>query len=109
MYGSFKLADGISVHSIVWLCIQQDSFSGFQKNIEITIPHFLHLSTEGYLRFLKADHEPDMQSEDGKIEYQLKPAPGTAVFDHASDAKHGKLLTRHFRSVCILYSHLSSP
>ena len=110
MYGPFKLSDGISVRRVspvVWLCIQQDGFSGFQKDVEITIPHFLDFSTEDaykYLRFLKAEHEPDVPTKDGKIEYQLKPAPGTAVFDHAGDATHGKLLTRHFCSVCIATS-----
>ena len=110
MYGPFTLADGISVRRVspvVWLCIQQDDFSGFQKDVEITIPHFLDLSTEGaykYPTFLKADHEFDILNEDGKIEYQLKPAPGTAVFDHANDATHGRLLTRHFCSVCIATS-----
>ena len=111
-YGPFKLSDGRSVRRVspvVWLCIQQDGFSGFQKDLEITIPHFLQLSTEDaykYLRFLKADHELDVINEDGKIQYQLKPAAGTAVFDHANDATHGKLLTRHFCSVCIATSVL---
>ena len=110
MYGPFKLADGKSVRRIspvVWLCIQQDGFNRFQKDVEITIPHFLDFSTEDankYLRFLKADHEPDMLNEDDKIEYQLKPADGRAVFDMDSDVKHGKLLTRHFCSVCIATS-----
>ena len=112
LYGPFRLADGRSVRRVspvVWLCAQQDGFSGFQKDVEITIPHFLDLSTEDaykYLRFLKADHEFDVLNEDGKIEYQLKPAHGTAVFDHANDATHGKLLTRHFCSVCIATSVL---
>ena len=107
MYGPFKLSDGRSVRRVspvVWLCIQQDGFSGFQKDVEITVPHFLQLSTEEaykYLRFLKAEHELGMINEDEKIQYQLKPAAGTAVFDHDSDATHGKLFTRHFCSVCI--------
>ena len=105
MYGPFRLADGKSVRRVspvVWLCVA-DSFSEFQKDVEITIPHFLQLSKEDankYLRFLKADHQLD----DGEIEYQLKPAAGTAEFNHASDATHGKLLTRHFCSVCIATS-----
>ena len=112
MFGPFRLADGVSVKRVspvVWLHIQQDGFSGFQKDVEITIPHFLHLSTEDaykYLRFLKADNERNVLNEDGKIQYQLKPAPGTAVFDHANDPTHGKLLTRHFCSVCIATSVL---
>ena len=112
MYGPFKIADGMNVKRVspvVWLRIQQDGFSGFQKDVEITIPHFLDLSTEDaykYLRFLKADHKFDVLNEDGKIRYQLKPAPGKAVFHHASDATHGKLLTRHFCSVCIATSVL---
>ena len=63
MYGPFKLSDGTSVRRVspvVWLCVQQDGFSGFQKDVEITIPHFLDLSTEdadAYLKFLKADHQ----------------------------------------------------
>ena len=103
MYGPFKLADGTSVRRVspvVWLCVQQDGFSGFQKDVEITIPHFLDFSTEDaykYLRFLKANH----QLENGEIEYQLKPANGRAVFDLAS---HGSLMTRHFCSVCITTS-----
>ena len=98
MYGPFKLADGISVRRVspvVWLCVQQDGFSGFQKDVEITIPHFLDLSTKDrytYLRFYKADH----QLEGGEIE--LQPADGRAVFDHAT---YGTLLTRHFCSTCI--------
>ena len=113
MYGPFKLADGRSVRRVspvVWLCIQRDGFSGFQKDVEITIPHFLVFSAEDaykYLRFLKADHEHDIiNDEDGNIKYQLKPAAGTALFDHAisSGAAHGKLLTRHFCSVCIATS-----
>ena len=49
MYGPFKLSDGVSVRRVspvVWLCVQQDGFSGFQKDVEITLPHFLHFSTE---------------------------------------------------------------
>ena len=113
MYGPFKLSDEKSVKRVspvVWLCIQ-DGFSGFQKDVEITIPHFLHISTEDaykYLRFLNADHKFDVLNEDGKIDYQLKPAAGTAIFDHANDATHGKLLTRHFCSVCIATSVLSN-
>ena len=73
----------------------------------IIIPHFLDFSTEDayrYLQFLKADHELDVLNEDGKIQYQLKPAASTAVFDNDSDATHGKLLTRHFCSLCIATS-----
>ena len=109
MYGPFKLADGTSVRRVspvVWFCVQQDGFIGFQKDMEITIPHFLHLSTENayrFLRFLKADHELDMLSKNGKSEYQLKPAAGKAVFDRAT---HGKLFTRHFCSVCLATSVL---
>ena len=112
MYGPFKLSDGKSVRRvspIVWLCVQQDGFSGLQKDVEITIPHFLELTTKEastYLRFLKADHECDMLNEDGEVEFQLKPAAGTAVFDDPSDSTHGKLLTRHFCSVCITTSVL---
>ena len=103
MYGPFKLPDGLSVQRVspfVWLCVQQDGFSGFQKDVEITIPHFLDFSTEEahkYLRFLKADH----QFEDGEIEYQLKSAGGRAAFNRAA---HGTLLTKHFCSVCIASS-----
>ena len=99
MYGPFKLSDEISkrVSPVVWLCVQNDGFKGFQKDVEITIPHFLDLSTEDaneYLRFLKAEH----QLEDGEKQYQLKLANGRAVFDRGT---HGTLLTRHFCSVCI--------
>jgi len=100
MYGPFKITDRASVKRvspIVWLCVQQDGFSGFQKDVEITIPHFLDLSTEDayeYLRFLKAEH----QLEDGEKEYQFKPTDGRAVFDRPA---HGTLLMRHFCSVCI--------
>ena len=108
MYGPFKLSDGRSVRRvspIVWLCIQQDNFSRFQKDVEIIIPHFLDFSTEDasrYLRFLKASH----QLEDGETEYQLKAAVGKAVFDHATDVNRGILFTRHFCSVCIATSVL---
>ena len=100
MYGPFKISDGESVERVspfVWLCVQQDGFSGFQKDVEITIPHFLDFSTEDahrYLRFLKADH----QFEDGEIEYKLKSTDGRAAFNRAT---HGTLLTMHFCSVCI--------
>ena len=104
MHGPFKLSDVRSVRRIspvVWLCVQQDGFSGFQKDVEITIPHFLHLCTEDadkYLRFLKADHQPDAS---GKEEYHLKPADGKAVFDRAT---HGTLLTKHFCWQCLTSS-----
>ena len=107
MYGPFKLTDGIIVQRVspfVWLCVQQDGFSGFQKDVEITIPHFLDFSTEDahkYLRFLKADHQLDLLTEDDKLEYQLKPADGKAVFDHAA---YGQLFTRHFCLICIATS-----
>ena len=107
MYGPFKITDGAGVKRVspvVWLCIQQDGFSGFQKDVEITIPHFLQFSTEDahkYLQFLKADHQLDLLAEDGKLEYQLQPADGKAVFDHAS---FGQLFSRHFCSVCIASS-----
>ena len=107
MYGPFKLSDEISVRRVspvVWLCVQQDGFSGFQRDVEITIPHFLDFSTEDahkYLRFLKADHQLDLLTEDDKLEYQLKPADGKAVFDHAA---YGQLFTRHFCSVCLATS-----
>ena len=107
MYGPFKIADGPSVKRVspvVWLCIQQDGFGGFQKDVEITIPHFLQFSTEDahkYLQFLKADHQLGLLTEDGKEEYQLKPADGKAVFDHAA---YGQLFSRHFCSVCIATS-----
>ena len=55
MYGPFRLADEKSVRRVspfVWLCIQQDGFSGFQKDVEITIPHFLDLSTEDAYKYL---------------------------------------------------------
>ena len=99
MYGPFKLSDGISrrVSPVVWLCVQNDGFKGFQKDVEITIPHFLDFSSEDankYLTFLKAEHE----LEDHENEYQLKPANGKAKFDRAM---HGTLLMRHFCSVCI--------
>ena len=103
MYGPFKLSDGRSVRRVspvVWLCVQQDRFSGFQKDVEITIPHFVDFPSEdayNYLRFLKADH----QLEDGENEYQLKSADGKAIFNCAA---HGTLLTRHFCSVCIASS-----
>ena len=108
MYGPFKLSDGRSVRRVspvVWLCVQQDSFNGFQKDVEITIPHFLDLPTEDaytYLRFLKADHH----CEGEETEYQLKATDGKAIFEHASDATYGSLLTRHFCSVCIATSIL---
>ena len=107
MYGPFKIADGPSVKRVspvVWLCIQQDGFGGFQEDVEITIPHFLQFSTEDAykcLQFLKADHQLDLLTEDGKEEYQLKPADGKAVFDHAA---YGQLFSRHFCSVCIATS-----
>ena len=103
MYGPFKLADGMTVRRIspiVWLCVQKYDFSGFQKDVEITIPHFLDFSTQDaheYLRFLKAEH----QLEDGEKEYQFKSADGRATFNCAS---HGTLLTKHFCSVCITTS-----
>ena len=105
MYGPFKLLDETSVRRVspvVWLCVQRNGFSGFQKDVEITVPHFLHLSSEdayAHLKFLKADHH----LEDDKIQYELKSVEGRAVFDCA---KHGKLLTRHFCSVCIASSIL---
>ena len=95
MYGPFKLTDGRSIRRIspvVWLCVQQDGFSGFQKDVEITIPYFLDVSTQDayrYLKFLKASH----QLEDGETEYQLKTAYGKVVFDYAS---YVTLLTGHF-------------
>ena len=107
MYGPFKLSDEKSVKRVspvVWLCIQQDGFSGFQKDVEITIPHFFDVSTEDadkYLRFLKADHQLHLLTEDDKLEYQLKPADAKAVFNHAA---YGQLFTRHFCSVCIATS-----
>ena len=103
MYGPFTISDEKSVRRVspvVWLCVQKDGFRGFQKDVEITIPHFLDISTEDayeHLRFLKAEH----QLEDGEREYQLKPIDGRgqrAVFDYAA---HGTLLTRHFCSLCI--------
>ena len=72
--------------------------------MEITIPHFLHLSTDDaytYLRFLKADHRLDMLDENGDVEYQLMPADGRSVFDCAT---HGTLFTRHFCLVCLTTS-----
>ena len=85
MYGPFKLSGETSrrVSPVVWLCVQNDGFREFQKDVEITVPHFLHFSTEDaheYLRFLKAEH----QLEDGEKEYQLKPTDGRAVFDRAT-------------------------
>ena len=103
MYGPFKLADGTSTERVspfVWLCVQQDGFSGFQKDVEITIPHYVDFSAKDahkYLRFLKADH----QFEDDETEYQLKSAHGRAAFNRAA---HGTLMTRHFCSVCIANS-----
>jgi len=100
MYGPFKLSDGRNVRRVspvVWLCVQKDDFRGFQKDVEITIPHFLDFSTEDayeHLQFLKAEH----QLEDGEKEYQLKPIDGRAVFDRAM---YGTLLMKHFCSVCI--------
>ena len=105
MYGPFKLSDGISVRRVspvVWLCVQQDGFSGFQKDVEITIPHFLDFSTEAAdacLKFLKADH----QLEDDELEYQFKQADGRAAFNHAA---HGTLFTKHFCFTCITTSVL---
>ena len=64
MFGPSKLADGMSVSRvspIVWLCIKQRDFEGFQKDIQVIISHFLKFSTEYaymHLRFLKADHQP---------------------------------------------------
>ena len=107
MYGPFKISDGMSVRRIspvVWLCVQQHNFSGFQKDVEITIPHFLHFSTDDaykYLRFLKADHRLDMLDENGDVEYQLMSASGRPVFDCAT---HGTLLTKHFCLVCLATS-----
>ena len=101
MYGPFKLADGMRrISPIVWLCVQKSAFSGFQKDVEITIPHFLDFSTQEsyrYLRFLKASHH----REGGETEYQLKTVCGKVVFDYAS---YGTLLTRHFCSTCIASS-----
>ena len=101
MYGPFKPSDELGVKRrvspIVWLCVQNDSFSGFQKDVEITVPHFLQFSTEDakkYLEFMKAEH----RLEDGEKEYQLKPADGRATFDRAT---HGTLSMRHFCSVCM--------
>ena len=100
-YGPFTLSDGISVKivsPIVWLCVLKKGFSKFQKDVEITIPHFLDFSTEDactHLRFLKANH----QLEDG--EYKLQSADGKAKFDHAM---YGKLITKHFCSMCIASS-----
>ena len=106
MYGPFKLSDGISVRRVspvVWLCVQQDGFSGFRKDVEITIPHFLQFSTEDAytnLRFLKANHHLDLinENKESGYQYQLKPADGRAVFDHTAS---GTLLTRHFCCMCI--------
>ena len=107
MHGPFKQSDGISVRRvspIVWLYIKQQNFGGFQKDVKISIPHFLHFSTEyayTYLRFLKADHQPYISDENGELEYQLKPADGTPVFDRAT---HGTLSTRHFCLMCLASS-----
>ena len=104
MYGPFKIADGISVKRVspvVWLCIQQEGFTGFQKDVQLTIPHFLHISTENasrYLRFLKSDHQLDWLDEDGEVEYQLTQADGRATFDHSTKCT---LVTRHFCLTCI--------
>ena len=119
MYGPFKLDDGVSVRRVspvVWLCVQQDGFNGFLKDVEITIPHFLHLSSEvasTYLRFLKADHRRVMLNEEGKIQLLLKPTDGKAEFSKAEFSKadfdctlHGTLMTKHFCSVCIATSVL---
>ena len=103
MYGPFRLSDGRSVRRVspvVWLCVQQDGFSGFQKDVEITIPHFCHFSAEDantYLKFLKADHEKEFSEN----EYLLKAADGRAVFDCVT---HGTLLTRHLCLICIATS-----
>ena len=67
------VSDGISVRRvspIVWLCIKQQDFGGFQKDVKISIPHFLHFSTEyayTYLRFLKAD-QPYISDENDEVE-----------------------------------------
>ena len=104
MYGPFTLSDARSlerVSPVVWLCIQQDNFSGFLKDVEITFPHYADFSTEDahtYLRFLKADHQ---LFEDGELEYQFKSADGRAAFNFAA---HGTLLTKHFCSMCITSS-----
>ena len=109
MYGPFKLYDGVSVRRVspvVWLCVQQDGFSGFLKDVEITIPHFLHLSSEDastYLRFLKADHQRDTLNEEGKIQLLFKPTDGKAEFGCIA---YGTLKTKHFCSVCIATSVL---
>ena len=105
MHGPLKLSDEISVRRVspvVWLCVKKHGFSGFQKDVEITIPHFLDFSTEDackHLRFLKANH----QLKDDEHEYQLKPADSKAVFDRPT---HGTLMTRHFCSICIATSVL---
>ena len=116
MYGPFKLSDGSvrRVSPVVWLCVQQDGFSGFQKDVEITLPHFLHFSTEEAftnLRFLKAEHQLDMINERGEIKYLLKPADGRMSFEHVThgtddraSSLHGTLLTRHFCFICIATS-----
>ena len=120
MYGPFKLSDGVSVRRVspvVWLCVQQDGFSGFQKDVEITLPHLLHFSAEEAftnLRFLKADHQLDMINEDGEMKYLLKPADGRTLFEHVTHGTddrasldhtlHGTLLTRHFCFICIATS-----
>lgn len=107
MYGPFKIADRVSVKRVspvIWLCIQQEGFIGFQKDVEITIPHFLHMSTEDAskcLRFLKSDHQLDRLNEDGEVEYQLRQADGEASFGHATKCT---LLTRHFCFLCLASS-----
>jgi len=104
MYGPFKIADERSVKRVspvVWLCIQQEGFSGFQKDVQLTIPHFLDISTEDasrYLRFLKSDHQLDRLDKDGEVEYQLRQADGRAMFDHSTKCT---LVTRHFCLTCI--------
>ncbi len=87
---SLQLQSGLRpVSPIVELCVVDNTHFKFTKPVKIILPHFLSVTSQNDLQFVKADHG----------EKQFKQSDGKAFFEAGSS--YGTLLTNHFCHFCI--------
>ncbi|KAL5473618.1 hypothetical protein EMCRGX_G028122 [Ephydatia muelleri] len=92
---------------ILWLCVKEESFSGFNIPVSIRIPHCLKCTTQescNRLTFLKAAHRHSLESAELPSEAQyhfetLQEWVGPTSFHPLQS--FGTFETKHFCSLCI--------
>lgn len=106
--GPFSFPQGMHpVSPILWLCVKEENFSGFNTPVSIRIPHCIKCTTHescNRLTFLKAAHSHSLEGAELSSETQhhfetLQEGAGVTSFHPLQS--FGTFETKHFCSLCI--------